>query len=228
MSDGKIAKLTIYALTKNVTEKDASAPVDEGNKVECQFNPETLTLAKMNEWSFRSDIGSDTPEVIFSGGLAGCLTLKLLFDSTDTGDDVRDKYIKLLKMSLVKASDNPDKKGQPQQVMVRWGSFISFVAVIQGITQNFQLFKNDGTPLRSEVTVTLRQAWDDKKKSGQNPTSRTEVRRTWVVEQGQRLDWIAYQVYGESGAWRHIAATNGLIDPVAILPGQILKIAPLG
>lgn len=227
MSTGEIAKLTVIPLKTNVSDKNSSISLDEGNKVVCQFNPESLSLAKMNEWSFRSDIGDDVPEVIFSGGLSGTLKVKLLFDSTDKGTDVRDKYMKLLKLSLVKPSDDPKKKPQPQQVMVQWGSFMSFVAIIQCVTQTFELFKKDGTPLRANLEVTFRQAWDDKKKGGQNPTSRTDVRRTWVVERGQRLDWIAHQVYGNSGVWRHIATTNGLLDPAALRPGQILKIVPI-
>lgn len=224
---GGIAKLTIIPLRKNLTEQDTSVSLDESNKVECQFNPETLTLQKMNQWSFRRDMGDDVPEVIFSGGLSGSLSVKMLFDSTDTGNDVRDKYLKLLAMALVKPSDEADKKGQPQQVMVQWGNFMSFVAVIQSISQNFQLFKEDGTPLRAELIVRFRQAWDETKKGGQNPTSRTEVRSTWVVEQGQRLDWIAYQVYRDSSAWRHLAETNDLAKPSELIPGQILKIVPL-
>src|SRR5690606_15200152 len=120
-----------------------------------------------------------------------------------------------------------DKKGQPHQVMVQWGKFMSFVAVIQSIRQSFSLFKEDGTPLRAQLDVHFRQAWDEKKKGGQNPTSRTEVRSTWVVEQGQRLDWIAYQIYHDSSAWRHLAETNGLLKPNELVPGQILKIVPL-
>lgn len=224
---GGIAKLTIIPLKKNLTEQDTSVSLDEGNKVECQFNPETLTLQKMNEWSFRRDMGDDVPEVIFSGGLSGSLTVKMLFDSTDTGNDVREKYLKLLAMSLVKPSTETDKKGQPQQVMVQWGNFMSFVAVIQSVKQTFLLFKEDGTPLRAELDVHFRQAWDEKKKGGQNPTSRTEVRSTWVVEQGQRLDWIAYQIYRDSSAWRHLAETNDLAKPHELMPGQILKIVPL-
>lgn len=226
MATGEVARLTVFPLKKNVTEKDTSVSVDETNKFVCQFNPESLTVAKVNDWSFRADIGDDVPEVIFSGGLAGSLKLNLLFDTTESGNDVRERYAKLLKLSMIKPSDNPDKKGQPQQVLVHWGSWMGFVAIIQCVTQKFEFFKKDGTPLRAHVDITFRQAWDDKKKGGQNPTSRTEVRRTWVVERGQRLDWIAHQVYGNSGAWRHIAQSNGLLDPSSLLPGQILKIVP--
>jgi nucleoid-associated protein YgaU len=223
---GGVAKLTVVALKKNVTETDSSVSLDDSTKVEAQFNPETLTLGKCNYWSFRTDMGDDVPEVIFSGGLAGTLDVKLLFDSTGSGDDVREQYLKLLTMSMVKPSQTGGR-GQPTQVLVQWGEFMSFVCVIQSISQQFLLFKEDGTPLRAEVDVKFQQAWNDKKKGRQNPTSRSEVRRTWIVERGQRLDWIAYQAYGSTAAWRHIAETNQLLDPLALRPGQILKLPPL-
>jgi nucleoid-associated protein YgaU len=47
------------------------------------------------------------------------------------------------------------------------------------------------------------------------------------VVEGQTLDWIAYQEYGSPAAWRHIAETNSLDDPMNLTPGQILKLTPL-
>jgi hypothetical protein len=220
-------KMTITPLESNMKPNQTNPTLKTSDQQEVQFNPENLSLAKMNDWSYRHDIGSNVPKVMFSGGLAGSLSVKLLFDSTDTGDDVRDLYKKLLKMSMVKPSGNKDGGGTPNQVLVQWGAFMSFIAVIQSVTQEFSLFKEDGTPLRAEVGVRFRQAWDDSRKGGTNPTSRSEARRTWIVEHGQRLDWIAYKLYGTTSAWRHIADTNDLEDPTQLRPGQILKIVPL-
>jgi nucleoid-associated protein YgaU len=184
-------------------------------------------MGKNTQWTHKSDIGDDVPELVFGGGKSASMKLDFLFDSTRDGDDVRELYSKLTDMLLVKPSDNDDQKGEPKMVVVQWGSFVGFVAVLSTICEKFTFFKEDGTPLRSEVSVTLREAWNEKKKGPLNPTSRTDVRRTWVVEKGQRLDWIANEVYGRSSAWRHIAETNGLLDPTVLRPGQILKIVPL-
>ena len=48
-----------------------------------------------------------------------------------------------------------------------------------------------------------------------------------MVEEGQRLDWIAYQEYGDAARWRYIAESNNLDDPDVLQPGQILKLIPL-
>jgi nucleoid-associated protein YgaU len=47
------------------------------------------------------------------------------------------------------------------------------------------------------------------------------------VHEGQSLDWIAYQEYGNPSCWRHIAEINDLDDPLNLQPGQVLKIVPL-
>lgn len=224
---GELAKLTIIPLKTNITKAESDWDLDKDNQMVCQFNPESMTLSKNNKWAFRTDIGDSTPEAVFSGGDSGSLSLELLFDTTKSQDDVRRSYHKLIKIAMVKPSDNDDGKGEPRQVVVQWGKFISYVAVIESISQNFTFFLPNGTPLRATVTISLREVMDKAELPPQNPTSRSEVRRTWVVEKGQRIEWIAHKVYGSTSAWRHLAEVNGLLNPAVLRPGQILKIVPL-
>jgi nucleoid-associated protein YgaU len=190
-------------------------------------------MGKNAQWTHKNDLGENVPNLIFGGGKAASMKLDLLFDTTiaegllSTQKDVRELYKELTAMLLIKPPENKDGKGEPCMVVVQWGDYIGFVAVLSSICEKFTYFHHSGKPLRAEVSVTLREAWNEKKKGGLNPTSRTDVRQTWVVEKGQRLDWIANEVYGRSSAWRHIAETNGLLNPTALRPGQILKIVPL-
>jgi hypothetical protein len=223
----ELEKLRIIPLKKNVTKDEPDWDADSDNEMVCQFNPESLTMSKNNKWAFRTDIGDSTPETTFSGGDSGSMSIELLFDTTKTGDDVRRSYFKLIKIVLVKPSENDDGKGEPRQVIVQWGKFMSYIAVVESISQTFTYFKPNGTPLRANVTVSLREVLDQTKLPPQNPTSRSEVRRTWVVEKGQRIEWIAHKVYGETSAWRHLAEVNNIPNPAVLRPGQILKIVPV-
>lgn len=224
-----LLKLKIIPLQENVTKRKPDKKLDDSNAVECQFNPESISMTKNNRYSCRLDIGDSTPETDFSGGESGSMSLELVFDSTDTGDDVRELYSSLITIALIKPSGNDDGKGEPRQVVVQWGSFMSYIAVIQSISQNFTFFAENGTPLRANVSISLREIVDEKQGGfdGTNPTSRTEARRTWVVEKGQRIEWIAYNVFGMTSAWRHLADTNNLLNPTVLRPGQILKIVPM-
>jgi nucleoid-associated protein YgaU len=96
------------------------------------------------------------------------------------------------------------------------------------MTQKFTLFKPDGTPVRANVQVTFTQHKDLNDYPNQNPTSGGgDIERVWRVIAGDRLDTIAYQVYGDATKWRMIAAYNEIINPLKLIPGQQLIIPEL-
>ena len=71
------------------------------------------------------------------------------------------------------------------------------------------------------------QASDEGKYPGQNPTTvgKPGYKRR-MVKQGDTLDWIAFEEYGDAAMWRLIAETNDLDNPKILRPGQILSISP--
>lgn len=210
-------------------EKAKIVKADNPNKaVDCHFNPETFKLDRKVEWDVKTNIGGDVSEISFKGGEAHKIgPVELLFDTTATGKDVRDEYKLLVELAQVDPQKKNTKtdKGEPSRVRFQWGKLISFEAVIESINQTFTMFKADGTPLRAKVSVSFIQV--PEKVAGQNPTSRSESRKIWVVHEGQTLDWIAYQEYGDPAHWRYIAETNNLANPKDLRPGQILKLVPL-
>ncbi len=200
----------------------------------CQFNPTDFSLTKAIKWRQLPKTGDQEPEIVFAGGEAQDVTISLFFDSTDTGQDVRNKYSTLLKMAQIDTTKKDAKtgKGEPPRIRFEWGSFLKssgtenvLTGVIKSVSQKFTMFKADGTPLRAEVSVSFVQTVT--KPAGQNPTSRSETRKIWVVHEGETLDWIAYREYGDPAQWRHIAETNGLANPKDLYPGQVLKLTPL-
>jgi LysM repeat protein len=200
---------------------------DTSQEVVCHFNPEDFEISRTIEWPDVTSQGKNAPRVRFGGGKANDLTIPLLFDTTATGGDVRESYQALLNMSMIDESNQNTAtgKGQPPLVRFEWGMFLSFEAVITTITQKFLMFKADGTPLRARVSVTFKQV--EQVVQPQNPTSRSEARKIRIVHEGETLDWIAYQEYGNPAHWRHIAETNNLDNPRALYPGQVLKLIPL-
>jgi nucleoid-associated protein YgaU len=105
---------------------------------------------------------------------------------------------------------------------------LSKMSYVKKVEIDYTMFRADGTPLRAEVDLTLTEydlGWLSA--IPMNPTSMSEARKTWVVTEGQTLDWIAYQEYGNSIHWRHIAQVNHLTNPRDLRSGQILKLTPL-
>lgn len=193
--------------------------------IPCMFRPSKVSIAKSAEWSAQTTAGTNVGKQTFKGGRPATMTLDMLwFDTSDTGQDVRQYTDLLLKLMML---DKPGQKTTPRYCRFAWGKIRSFLAYINDVSVTFTMFLPDGTPIRAQVSNLKLTQYDEQEPVTQNPTSRSEPRKTWVVLQGQRLDWIAYQEYGDSAHWRHLAQVNGLADPLALRPGQVLKLTPL-
>ena len=205
--------------------------LDTGAAIEFQFNPTDYSMSKSVGYSDAVDIGGNVPRPEFTGGSGVVLTLKLFFDTTKTGADVRSTYTnKLWALALVapSATDSATNKGKPPMCEFQWGSGPAFKAVVTQITQNFLLFLENGTPVRATVDLTLKQAVDAAIFPAQNPTSRgNSGHRTHVVEQRETLDLIAWREYGDAAEWRFIAEVNNIDSPLSIRPGTVLSLPPL-
>jgi phage tail protein X len=214
----------------------------------CKFNPTQLTMSKENNYVPPPDAPNQNVKMpVFGGGKEASLTVNLFFDTTDTGADVRrqytDKLLNLMDKGQQKSSKNmppgtpttsvdgtrraQQTEATPPKVKFIWGKLISFEAYVTDVGLNFTYFLPNGTPVRATANLTLKQARDMDLWPSQNPTSRSAAREVWVVSEGETLDWIAYQHYGHSAWWRHIAEANGLANPLALRPGQLLKLTPL-
>ncbi len=225
----ELAKLKISKITNKGSTGNFSVSTATTDCFTCQFNPESFKLSKKNKWTSTDESGKNMAALAFGGGEAQNMTVSLTFDTTSTGDPVFEKYEVLYTLSSVDSTalDQTTQLGEPPWVMVQWGSYMSFAAVITSVEEEYTMFKPNGTPIRAKVSIGLRQVADASSMGGQNPTSRSEPRRTWVVQEGQRLDWIAFNEYGESSAWRVIAEENGIDDPFNLRAGQVLRIPML-
>ncbi|HEY0737782.1 MAG TPA: hypothetical protein VGD69_22880 [Herpetosiphonaceae bacterium] len=204
--------------------------LDTGKSVVCMFNPKEYTLSRSNNWTDKTSKGRDVPELEFGGGAPANLTLQLLFDTYETRGDVSKITQKLWEMmKIVQSRTNPATKiGEPPHCQFKWGSVWAFEAVIVSISQKFTLFAADGTPLRAILDVTFKQIADQDKYPRQNPTSGGNPgEHVRMIREGETLPYIAYEEYGDSTVWRHLADTNSIRDPRRLRPGDMLLITPL-
>ncbi len=183
-----------------------------------------------------SQPNKNAPDLEFKGGGSATFSLELLFDTTDqrpgtTARDVRRYTNDLLALTLGKPklgeSASEGEVDAPKPVRFGWGDFELFEAVITSVEISFIMFDPDGKPVRATANVGFTEWVSDDGNKPQNPTSRTEPRRTCVVQQGQTLHQIAYAEYGHPGHWRHLADSNNLLNPLKLQPGQVLILPPL-
>jgi nucleoid-associated protein YgaU len=203
--------------------------------LKCWFNPKEYTVSKSNTWNFKAVAGQSLPEVQFGSGQPRELSLELLFDSSDSdADDVTGVCNRLFKMMEVDrqwASGNRNT-GRPPKVIFAWGRVLSFRAVPKSLSVQFTLFRPDGTPIRASVKLSFQQVENALQISGsgasaqrQNPTTTgLEGLTSHVVRDGDSLQSIAFQAYGDATKWRTIAETHGIDDPLRLRRGTVLTI----
>ncbi len=114
-------------------------------------------------------------------------------------------------------------KAAPPVCKFVWGNF-SFVAIMESVKVTYTMFRPDGTPIRAKAKIKMKQVEEESFYPPQNPTSRSAPRKVWVVQEGQRLDWIAHEEYGNPAMWRYLAEINRLDNPMKLRPGQILNL----
>lgn len=208
----------------------------DGDKVEvkCLFNPKEYTFAKTNSWPKDQKAAANTPVMNFGGGNPATLNMDLLFDTYQNArnggqsKDVRTVYINnLWQMMFVDSrmkEKSKNKQGRPPKVQFTWGKAWSFEAVMTSLSVTFTLFLPDGTPVRATAKVAFQQV-QDRKDLPQNPTSGgTGGERVRTVADGDRLDLIAHEEYGDTSQWRLIAAANGINNPRNLVTGTTLVI----
>ena len=89
------------------------------------------------------------------------------------------------------------------------------------------MFAQDGTPTRAKAAVEFKQnefLFGDDLIPALNPTSRTDARKTRIVNSQQRLDQIAFEEYGDARYWRTLAEANNIDDPFRLQDGQLMAI----
>jgi hypothetical protein len=125
-------------------------PKDSKNKqdtVEVQFNPESLQYTLQSNNKEQGKGGKKKQHVAQA---TAKLTMKLVFDSTHTGVDVRTDTNKIA--ALLKPKDASSVA--PPEVEFGWGAY-KFSGIIEQYKESIDYFAPQGVPLRASVDLTL-------------------------------------------------------------------------
>ncbi len=172
---------------------DQTVPVD--------FNPATLdysiTVAAQGEGGQAQQSASSS---------SAKLNLELIFDTTDTGDDVRSKTnkVELMLQTSPGEGDNPP----PQvlsEVTFEWGAF-KFIGVVDSFKQTMDFFSANGVPLRAVISLSMAQPKYKFDQAGGDTKANTDQA---LVLPGGDPSQLASDA-GDPTAARDIASANGL------------------
>lgn len=202
----------------------------ETDDIDVIFNPAEYNLSSSIQYSEKTIPGLDGPVGQYIAGNSTTLNVTFTFDTyrpptldnpSEGGTDVTQYTKKIAKLTLIDGTLHRVPK-----VTFSWGS-IKFTGIITDVKESYTMFLTDGKPVRAKVDVTFKSLYDisnGKRSAPFESPDRTKIR---TVMQGEALWSIAAQEYGDPKNWKVIAQENGILNPLDIVPGQVLKLPPL-
>ena len=117
-----------------------------GESFAVHFNPQSLQYTITNTLRNTGSGNASKQDVSES---TGKLTMDLIFDTTDTGEDVRLHTVKVAQLMEPGESDHT-----PPVVEFEWGLY-TFGGMVETYRETIDFFSADGVPLRAAVNLTL-------------------------------------------------------------------------
>lgn len=207
----------------------------ETKKVIFDFNPEKISISHRHE---RQTVnsgnkakdgqgqpggadGGKTPLVhedkVTEVGPTTITVNDVLFDGLTVVDDCK----KLLGWTYPNLKQGSATAAELTKLTFTWGDVIDYPVTIRQATITYERFTPSGTPIRAKANLDLQ--YEGTPPPGTNPTSGgIPGRRSHTLVAGENLQHIATSNYGRPGAWRALAAANGIEDPLAVQPGTII------
>ena len=214
----QLAKLKIEAYKKQTfQDKD----LDQTFTV--LFNPADYTLGRSVNYAKSQAAGTHKPSTAPTSGNPDTLTIAFLFDGTGVlgkPGPVAQRVSDFLDLMRFRGDEH-----KPRYLRVRWGP-LDFRGVMKTASASFVLFDRDGRPLRARINAAFEEVVDDKERVNTLRASSPDLHRVWRVREEEQIDAIAYEAYGDAALWRPLAAVNGLENPRALVPGQLLQLPP--
>jgi hypothetical protein len=221
------------------TTAQVKATLSDGtNPVAFNFNPESITIShrapQKHVNSAKQGQGSqDQPGATGAGGGAGGAPLAQQTQVTDVGgttislsdliingSGTVDTCKRLLGWSYP-ATQGSTTAAELPKLTFTWGTALSYKVTISSVDITYERFTSSGQPVRAKAKLTLQYEGDPP--PGTNPTSGgIPGRRSHILVAGENLQHVAMANYGKPGAWRALAAANGIEDPLAVQPGTVI------
>lgn len=202
-------------------------PVEE---ITCLFNPADYRISESAGYANQKRLGRNGKSNHYTGGLESSLSLSLYYDLTENLGQLseEDKGRATVRSDTDKIASLLKVEGslhKPPEIEFIWGD-LAYRGVLTSLNREFTYFGIEGNPLRAKLDLTISSVENaaDAMASPKESPDRTKHR---MVVEGTSLWKLAWEEYGDCEKWREIAEFNGLMNPLDIKPGQILKLPAL-
>lgn len=216
----KLVEIDDYSL-------DPGPPAEGKEVVEVDFNPESLKLNLSNQQSGGDQQAGGSTQYLGPG--SSSLAVELLFDTSTTGTDVRQRTESLAYFIVGDAQREGEQRMAPPKVSFRWGSFL-FEGIIESMDETLEYFSEKGVPLRASVSISIKRdalvLYSKERQGGRSEQKNQgmgEVTPLSPVRAGDSVQSMAGR-QGNSTNWKSIAAANGIDDPLRLEAGAMINL----
>ena len=183
------------------------------------FNPGEYGIDRGASYAELQVPGLPTPILQFVRGEARTLSLELFLDRTAEGLAVEGDLARLRKFVEI----DPDLHAPPV-CRFQWGRGPFFEGVVTSLKEKFTLFNEQGRVLRARVTLTLKSYKSAEVQLRELKRASPDRTRVRALREGERLDHLAGEAYGNPRLWRVIAEENDIDRPRFIPLGTPLRL----
>lgn len=206
------------------------------SSVDVLFNPSEYQLTDAANYSEKKVPGLDGPILQYVSGEATELSLNLFLDtykpkqsssllpfggSSDSSTDVSKITKKIADATSIDGSLH-----RPPKVTFKWGS-LHFSGVLTKFNHTYIMFTESGMPVRAKVSLTFKSLISPTDKRRESPFESPDRSKYRTIRQGIGLWDIANMEYGDPDMWKVIARENGILNPLDVRPGQVVKLPAL-
>jgi hypothetical protein len=205
-------------------------------KIPVQFNPSEYRITERSSYSEKPRKNKDEPVMNFEGRPLSTLNVKLYFDCDEAtslaslatsavsaltggsaGKDISKTIDVISSLTVIDGESH-----QPPGVVFVWGSLL-FMGYADNVGVTYTMFDNKGKPLRAVVDLTIKgtNGLASEKKSPRMSPDRTKAR---IMSEDNSIWNMAKKEYGDVREWRRIADANGIMNPLDIPVGKVLKV----
>lgn len=108
----------------------------------------------------------------------------------------------------------------------KWGS-LNFNGVVTKFSHTYIMFTESGMPVRAKVSMTFKSLISPTDTRRASPFESPDRSKYRTIRQGIGLWDIANMEYGDPDMWKVIARENGILNPLDVRPGQVVKLPAL-
>lgn len=228
MASGEPTKLTITAYSDpGFTTRVAGT----NNPFTAWINPSSYSYNRQISYNDRQAQGSPGPSPEFNRILDEEVSFELVFDGTGviappTGQSCTNGVADVISQFLSLVATVNGSIHSPNYLVLGWAQ-LQFQCVLSSVKIDYTLFRPDGTPLRARMSVSFKSYTSESMLAKEANTLSPDMTHLVVVQAGDTLPDLCYQIYGDSGYYMDVAKINGLLSFRGIAPGTTLSFPPL-